>query len=158
MTDLSELTKTTYWEVERSNTTVKNTSVLFLNSDAKYIGNTHTYISKDLALNSRWRSPINSIWHNDITCRSWLVLCVSAANELAAQHSNTWLALAVAVCSALQKPFTFPSSTCIDSAIIHVCYMGVISCVLYVEQQYFLHVHSSMLWMLADLFCKHQTH
>ncbi len=39
---------------------------------------------------------------------------VLVANELAAQYSNIWLVLAVAVCSMLQKPSTFPSSTCID--------------------------------------------
>ncbi len=39
---------------------------------------------------------------------------VSVANELTAQYSNTWLLFAVAVSSALQKPSTFPSSTCID--------------------------------------------
>ncbi len=39
---------------------------------------------------------------------------VSVANELAAHHSSTWLMFVVAVCSALQKPSTFPSSTCID--------------------------------------------
>ncbi len=39
---------------------------------------------------------------------------VSVANELAAQHSNAWLVLALAVRSVLQKPSFFPSSTCID--------------------------------------------
>ncbi len=50
---------------------------------------------------------------------------VSVANELPAQHSNTWLMLVVAVCSTLQKPPTFPSSTCIDLLWgDHVCYGG----------------------------------
>ncbi len=48
----------------------------------------------------------NSIWHNYIiiTWRSWSVLFVSAANELAAQHSNTWLVLAVAVAARFRNP------------------------------------------------------
>ncbi len=50
---------------------------------------------------------------------------VSVANELAAQHSNIWLVLAVAVFSVLQKPSTFPSSTCIGLLWgDHVCYGG----------------------------------
>ncbi len=52
-------------------------------------------------------------------------------------------------CSTLQKPSTFPSSTCLnllwgDSCMLH---MELISYMLYVQQQYFLHAHSSMLWM-----------
>ncbi len=45
-------------------------------------------------------------------------------------------------CSALQKPSTFPSSICKDLLWGDSCmpYMGVISHVLYVQQQYFLHM------------------
>ncbi len=64
-----------------------------------------------------------------------IVSVVLAANELAARHSNTWLVLAVAVASALQKPSTFPSSTCIDLLQgDHVWYTEVISYMLYVQQ------------------------
>ncbi len=89
----------------------------------------------------------NSIWHNDvmITWQSWLVLVVSAANELAAQYSNTWLVLAVACFRNHPPPqlHLYRSATgCFKYAVY-----GGYSYVLYVQQQYFLHAHSSMLWM-----------
>ncbi len=71
-----------------------------------------------LAWNSRWRSPIGLTQSDLMTSLShgtadWFSP-VSVANELSAQHSHIWLVLVVAVCSVLQKPSTFPSSTCID--------------------------------------------
>ncbi len=68
--------------------------------------------------NSRWCSPIGLTQSDLLTSLShgtadWFSP-VSVANELAAQHLNIWLVLAVAVCSMLQKPSTFPTSTCID--------------------------------------------
>ncbi len=76
----------------------------------------------------------NSIWPNDIiiTWHSWLVLSCIGSNELAAQHSNIWLVLAIAVCSVLQKPSTFPSSTCIDLLRGDSCmlYGGYFMCVI----------------------------
>ncbi len=84
-----------------------------------------------LAWNSRWRSPIGLTQSDLMTSLShgtadWFSP-VSVANELTAQYYNTWLLFAVAVCSALQKTSTFPSSTCIDLLRgDHVYYMGVI--------------------------------
>ncbi len=48
----------------------------------------------------------NSVWHNDIiiTWCSWLVLCIS----------SQWASACCSSCSVVQKPSTFPSSTCID--------------------------------------------
>ncbi len=86
----------------------------------------HWIQSKVLSWNSRWRS--------------WLVLFRSAANELAAQHTNTYLVLA----RALQKPSSFPSSTCID--MLRSDFMYIIQ-MLNVQKQYFSHAHSIMLWM-----------
>ncbi len=105
-----------------------------------------------LAWNSRWRSPICLTQSDLMTSLShgtadWFSP-LSVANELSAQHSNIWLVLAVAVRSVLQKPSTFPSSTCIELLRGDSCMLyGVISYMLYVQQQYFLHAHSSMLWM-----------
>ncbi len=69
----------------------------------------------------------NSIWHNDIisTWHSWLVLsCIGSQWA----RCSTFKYLANACCSsssALQKPSTFPSSTCIDLLWgDHVCYGG----------------------------------
>ncbi len=46
---------------------------------------------------------------------SWLVIFVSAANEIAAPTFQKYLVCACcSCCSMLQKPSTFPSSTCID--------------------------------------------
>ncbi len=57
---------------------------------------------------------------------------VSVANELAAQHSNKGIVFAVAVCSVLQKSFTFPSSTCIDLLRVdRACYIWGMSHVIY---------------------------
>ncbi len=65
---------------------------------------------------------------------------------------STFKYLANACCSSwseLQKPSTFPSSTCIDLLRGDSCmlFMAVISNILYVHQQYLFHAHSSMLWM-----------
>ncbi len=65
-------------------------------------------------------------------------------DELAAQHSNTWLVLAVAVGAPPSSPAP-PVHICYR--VIHVCYMRVIPYMLYVQFQYFFHAHSSILWM-----------
>ncbi len=108
------------------------------------------YIYIVLAWNSRWRSPIGLTQSDVMTSLShgtadWFCP-VSVANELTAQYSNTWLLFAVAVCSTLQKPSTFPSSTCIDLLRGDSCMLWGLFHV-YLQQQYFLHAHSSMLWM-----------
>ncbi len=78
----------------------------------------YTYIYRVLAWNSRWHIPIGLTQSDQMTSLShgtsdWFSP-VLVANELSAQHSNIWLVLVVAVRSMLQKPSTFPSSTCID--------------------------------------------
>ncbi len=96
----------------------------------------YVYMYRVLAWNSSCRSPIGLTQSALMTSSShgtadWFSP-VSVANELTAQYSNTWLLFAVAVCSVLQKPSTFPSSTCIDLlrgdlcmlyGVIHMCYM-----------------------------------
>ncbi len=95
---------------------------------------------------------------------------VSVANELSAQHSNIWLVFVVAVCSVLQKPSTFPSSTCIDLLRgDHVCYRGLfisVICaaeiILTCSQQHVVEVLAvaslSTCSSVADLFHQDQTH
>ncbi len=67
------------------------------------------------------------------TCCSWLV-SFHISSQLAAQHSNTRLVLAVAACFRNPPPSPAPP--------VRIC-NGVISCMLYVQQEYFLHAHSS---------------
>ncbi len=99
-----------------------------------------------------WCSPIDLTQYDIIrsshVTADWFS-SVLVANELAAQHSSTCKCLLYSS-STLQKPSTFPSSTCIDLL------QGVASCMLwglfigymlYVQQQYFSHAHSSVLWM-----------
>ncbi len=58
----------------------------------------------------------------------WVYFC------LAAQHSNIWLVLAVAIFSVFQKSSPFPNSTCIDLLRgDHVCYGGYFICVICAE-------------------------
>ncbi len=97
-----------------------------------------------LPWNSRWHSPIGLTQSDLMTSLShgtadWFSP-ESVANELAAQHSNIWLVLTVAVCRVLQKPSTFPSSTCIDL-------LRGDSCMLY--GGYFLYV----IWAAAFCVC-----
>ncbi len=47
-----------------------------------------------------------------------IVIVALTTNEIAAQHSNTWLEFVVAV--AVQEPSTFPSSTCISFVFIKI--------------------------------------
>ncbi len=71
-----------------------------------------------LAWNSRWRSLMimNSIWHNDIiiTWHSWLVLSCIGSQWAHCSIFKYMTSACCISCSMLQKPSTFPSSTCID--------------------------------------------
>ncbi len=136
------------------------------------------YMYRVLAWNSRWRSPIGLTQSDLMTSLShgtadWLSP-VSVANELSAQHSNIWLVLAVAVSSVLQKPSTFPSSTCIDllrgdSCMLYggyfICYIcsssisymltaACCGCIGSSKSRHLLCRSSSV----ADLFRQNQTH
>ncbi len=106
-----------------------------------------------------------------ITWRSWLVIFVSAANELAAQHSNAWLVLAVAVAAHFRNPPPSPAPPVyICYEVIHVCYTGVISYVIRVaavfltcSQQHVVDVLAVasrylLCRCVADLFHQVQTH
>ncbi len=115
----------------------------------------------------------NSVWHNDIIkwC-SWLVLFVSAANELAAKHSNTWLVLAVYVAVRLRNPPTSPAPPVyICYEVIHVCCGGYFTYVICAAAVFLtcsqqdvvdvLAVISLGTWSdtttrLVDLFCQDQ--
>ncbi len=70
---------------------------------------------------------------------------VSVANELAAQHSNTWLVFAVAVAHFRNPPATLPQLHLYRSATGLCMLWGLF--MLYVQQQYILHAHSSIVWM-----------
>ncbi len=109
-------------------------------------------IYRVLAWNSSWRSPIGLTQSNLMTSLShgtaYWFSPVSVANELIAQYSNTWLMFAVAVWQRTSETLHLPQ--------LHLCrsatgwFMYAIwgySYVLYVQQQYFLHACSSMLWM-----------
>lgn len=69
---------------------------------------------------------------------------VSVTNELAAQHKYITVAVAAYFRSPPPSPAPPVQACC---KMIHVRYMWVISCMLYLEQQCFLLAHSSMLWM-----------
>ncbi len=103
---------------------------------------------KVLAWNSRLRSPIDLTQYDIMmTSRhSWLVF--SCIGRIWA-HCSTFKYLANTCGSSLHRtsePSTFSSSTCIDLLWSdHVCYVGY-SCYM-CSMQYFLHAHSSMLWM-----------
>ncbi len=88
-----------------------------------------------------------SIWHNDIiiTWHSLLVLFVSAANEFAAQNSNTWLVLAVAVCFRNPPPSPAPPVYPFVWWFIHVCYIWWLFRICY--------MCSSISYLLTAAFC-----
>ncbi len=112
----------------------------------------------------------NSNWHNDIiTWLSWLVIFVSAANELAAQHSFTWLVLAVAIAACFRNPPTSPAPPVqICYGVIHVIYKwGLFIYVICAAavfltclQQHVVDVlaRASLGTCVADLFRQDQTH
>ncbi len=89
----------------------------------------------------------NSIWHNDIiiTWHSLLVLFVSAANEFAAQNSNTWLVLAVAVRFRNPPPSPAPPVYPFVWWFIHVCYIWWLFRICY--------MCSSISYLLTAAFC-----
>ncbi len=59
---------------------------------------------------------------------------VSAANELTAQHSSTWLVLAVAVAASFRNPPPSPAPpVLICYGVTRVCYMGLFY-ICYVQQ------------------------
>ncbi len=73
---------------------------------------------------------------------------VSVAYELSVQHSNIGLVLIVAVLQCASETFHLPLPCLYRSAKRRFMYaMGVISCMIYLQQQHFIHAHSSMLWM-----------
>ncbi len=137
-------------------------------------------IYRALAWKSRWRCPIGLTQSDLMTSLSYGTADrfspVSVANELTAQYSNTWLLFAVAVSSALQKPSTFPSSTCIDLlrgdscmlwGVIRMCFMcsssisymltaACYGCIVSSESRYLLCRSSSS--SIADLFLQDQIH
>ncbi len=64
-------------------------------------------IYKVLAWKSRWRSLLDRTQYDIMTSlsrHSWFVLSCIVANELAAQHSNTWLVFALAVAAHFRNP------------------------------------------------------
>ncbi len=112
-----------------------------------YISQFLLYIYRVLAWNSCLIGLTQSDLLTSLSPGSWLVFsCIS--NQWVDYSIFKYLAL---VCcssrSTLQKPSTFPSSTCIDLLWGDSCMLyGGYSFVLNV-QQYFAHSRSSMLWM-----------
>ncbi len=136
-----------------------------------FISNVRAYslcISKVLSWNSRWCSPIGLIKYNIITSSmAQLISYFCISSQWACCSTFKYLASACcSSCSALQRPSTFPSSTCIDllrddSCMLH---MGVIhiyvkcsSSILFLicSQQHFSdtgYLQLALLW-----FCLHST-
>ncbi len=97
-----------------------------------------------LAWNSRWRSLIcitqsdlmTSLSHGTTDC----FFPASVANELSAQHSNTWLLIAVAVWQHTSETLHLPQLHRYSSATRWFMYaVWGYSYVIYVHRQYFLH-------------------
>ncbi len=81
-----------------------------------------------------------------LTLRSWFVYIHISSQWARCSTLENLASVCCSICSTLQKPSTFPSSTWIDllwGGFIYAIYVGLFS-MIYVQQRYFVHAHSSM--------------